>query len=89
VRDRVTLIDDARVVEIAARVERERVRLDQAALRDALGWEVHDGLLCSDAMCIPLADGPTPANRTTVRCPIPPGRVAVRAEAGSAGEASL
>ena len=24
--------------------------------KDGLGWEIHDGLLCNDAMCIPLAD---------------------------------
>ena len=54
--DRVTVIDDDRVVEIAARVDGERVRLDPAALKDALGWAVHDGLLCTDAVCVPLAD---------------------------------
>jgi len=54
--DRVTLVDDDRVVEIPARVDGERVRLEPAALKDALGWEVHHGLLCSDAVCIPLAD---------------------------------
>jgi len=32
------------------------VVLEAAGLKDALGWEVHDGLLCNDAMCIPLAD---------------------------------
>ena len=34
----------------------ERVLLDPAALKDGLGWEIHDGLLCNDAMCIPLSD---------------------------------
>ena len=57
--DRVTVIDDDRVVEIAARVEGERVRLDPAALKDALGWAVHDGLLCTDAVCVP----PSPKSR--------------------------
>ncbi len=54
--DRFTLIDDERVAEIPARIVGARVRLDPAAFKDALGWEVHDGLLCSDAMCIPVAD---------------------------------
>jgi hypothetical protein len=54
--ERFTLIDDERAAEIPARISGERVRLDAAALKDALGWEVHDGLLCSDAMCIPVAD---------------------------------
>jgi hypothetical protein len=54
--ERFTLIEGERVVQIRARIEGERVRLDPAGLRDALGWEVHDGLLCSDALCIPVAD---------------------------------
>jgi hypothetical protein len=51
-----TIIDAERAVPVPARVAGERVLLDRAALKDALGWEVHDGLLCNDAMCIPLAD---------------------------------
>jgi hypothetical protein len=51
-----TIIDAERAVPVPARVAGERVLLDPAALKDALGWEVHDGLLCNDAMCIPLAD---------------------------------
>ena len=51
-----TLIDGERAVSIEARRQGDRVLLDPAGLRDALGWEVHDGLLCNDAMCIPLAD---------------------------------
>jgi len=54
--DRFTLVDGERAVELPARVAGDRVRLDTAALRDTLGWEVHDGLLCSDVMCIPVAD---------------------------------
>jgi len=56
VTDRFTIIDDARAVEIPARVAGERVRLDAIAVKDGLGWEMHDGLLCSEAMCIPVAD---------------------------------
>ena len=54
--DRFTIIDDARAVEIPARVAGERVSLDAAVVKDELGWEMHDGLLCSEAMCIPVAD---------------------------------
>jgi hypothetical protein len=54
--DRVTLIDGERVAEIPARISGDQVHLDPAALEAALGWAVHDGLLCSDAMCIPVAD---------------------------------
>jgi hypothetical protein len=51
-----TLIDAERAVAVQATVSGERVRLDAGSLKDALGWEIHDGLLCNDAMCIPLTD---------------------------------
>ena len=51
-----TIVDAERAVPVHARVAGERVLLDPAALKDALGWEIHDGLLCNDAMCIPLTD---------------------------------
>ena len=51
-----TLIDAERSVEVQARVAGEQVLLEPGSLEDALGWEIHDGLLCNDAMCIPLAD---------------------------------
>jgi hypothetical protein len=54
--DTFTLIDAGRAAPVRARVIGERVLLEPASLQDALGWEVHDGLLCNDAMCIPLAD---------------------------------
>ena len=49
-----TIIDDARVVPIGARRSGDSVLLDAAGVKDALGWDVHDGLLCNDSMCIPL-----------------------------------
>ena len=51
-----TLIDGERPVPVRARVTAGRVLLDPDALREGLGWEVHDGLLCNDMMCVPLAD---------------------------------
>ena len=51
-----TIIDGERTVAIGARHQGERVLLDPVGVRDGLGWEVHDGLLCNDAMCIPLGD---------------------------------
>ncbi len=51
-----TLIDADRVVAVEARVAGGRVRLEPGSLKDALGWEYHDGQLCSDAMCIPIAE---------------------------------
>ena len=52
-----TLIDQDRTHDVAARVEGGRVLLSAEALRDALGWELHEGTLCNDAMCVPLPAG--------------------------------
>jgi hypothetical protein len=52
-----TLIDGERAVAVEARVRDGRVWLDPGSLRDTLGWEYHDGQLCSDATCIPIPDG--------------------------------
>jgi hypothetical protein len=51
-----TLIDAERAVEVQARVAGGRVLLEPGSLKDGLGWDYHDGQLCSDAMCIPIAD---------------------------------
>ncbi len=51
-----TIVDGERAVPIGARRQGDAVLLDAAGVKDALGWEVHDGLLCNDSMCIPLAD---------------------------------
>jgi hypothetical protein len=52
-----TLIDQDRTHDMAARVDGGRVLLSAEALRDALGWELHEGTLCNDAMCVPLPAG--------------------------------
>ena len=52
-----TLIEAGRESRVDAQVEDGRVRLSAPALRDALGWELHDGTLCNDAMCVPLPSG--------------------------------
>ena len=52
-----TVIDQGRDCEVRARVEGGRLSLSAEALRDALGWELHDGTLCNDAMCVPLPAG--------------------------------
>ena len=51
-----TIIDGERAVPIGGHRSGDRVLLDAAGVKDGLGWEVHDGLLCNDSMCIPLAD---------------------------------
>src|SRR5262245_19113177 len=53
---RFTIVDAERAVPVEARVAGDRVLLEPAALKDGLGWEIHDGLLCNDSMCIPVAD---------------------------------
>jgi hypothetical protein len=52
-----TILDAGRAVDVKARVEGERVLLTPEALREALGWELHDGTLCNDTMCVPLPAG--------------------------------
>jgi hypothetical protein len=52
-----TLIEQDRAHEVAARIEGGRVLLSAEALRQALGWELHEGTLCNDAMCVPLPAG--------------------------------
>jgi hypothetical protein len=58
----VTVIDAGRAVDVKARVESGRVLLSPDALREALGWELHDGTLCNDTMCVPLPAGSTLAS---------------------------
>jgi hypothetical protein len=53
--DTFTIIDGERAVPIGARRSGDRVLLDAAGVKEALGWELHEGLLCNDAMCIPVA----------------------------------
>lgn len=50
-----TLLDDGRPIAFDARVSGDTVRVPPAALA-ALGWQLHEGLLCNDAMCIPVGD---------------------------------
>jgi len=52
-----TIIDAGRATEVQAHIDTDRVRLSAEALRDALGWELHDGTLCNDTMCVPLPAG--------------------------------
>jgi hypothetical protein len=52
-----TVMEQGRACEVDARVEAGRVLLSADALRAALGWELHDGTLCNDTMCVPLPAG--------------------------------
>jgi hypothetical protein len=51
-----TIIDGERAVSVRGLRDGENVLLDATAVKDGLGWEIHDGLLCNDSMCIPIAD---------------------------------
>jgi hypothetical protein len=52
-----TLLDGGRRHEVQARIADGRVRIAPGSLRDALGWEVHDGTLCNEALCVPVPEG--------------------------------
>jgi hypothetical protein len=52
-----TLMEPGRECRVEARVDGDRVLLSADALREALGWELHDNTLCNDAMCVPLPAG--------------------------------
>ena len=52
-----TLIEPDRTRDVAARVEAGRVLLSADALREDLGWELHEGTLCNESMCVPLPAG--------------------------------
>jgi len=51
-----TLIDGEQAVAVEGRVAGDRVLLDPRSLKEGLGWEYHDGQLCSDTMCVPIVD---------------------------------
>jgi hypothetical protein len=54
--DRFTLIEDGRANDVAGTSAGERVRIDAAALRDALGYELKPEGLCRGERCFPVRD---------------------------------
>jgi hypothetical protein len=56
--ERVTLIDDGRVVEGAAAVTPDGIRLSPAGLEAALGWALRPEGLCRGAVCVPTRGHP-------------------------------
>ena len=51
-----TILDEGREVVVPATIDGGRVRVPAEAVHTALGWEFHGGQLCSDSMCVPVAD---------------------------------
>jgi hypothetical protein len=49
-----TIIDAGTPTVGSARIAGERVRVPAGDVQRALGWEVHDDLLCCDTMCVPV-----------------------------------
>ena len=52
-----TILDEGRAVVVPATIDSGRVRVPAPDVHTALGWEFHGGQLCSDSMCVPVADG--------------------------------
>ena len=52
-----TIIDAGTPAVVTARIAGGRLRVPAAQVQQALGWEVHDDLLCRDTMCVPVPPG--------------------------------
>lgn len=60
--DHLTLIDDGKVVELAARFGGDGVRLQPADVQRGLGWELKPEGLCQGSLCVPVRNMPDLAN---------------------------
>ena len=56
-----TVLDEDRMVDVAAEVDGERVLLSHEALAEATGWELKPEGLCRGDLCVPLRERPGPA----------------------------
>jgi hypothetical protein len=60
--DRLTFIDDGRVVDVPARFSGGTVRLQPADVAKELGWELKTEGLCRGSLCVPVRNAPDLAN---------------------------
>ena len=51
-----TLIESDRSCDVPATLSDGQVRIEPAALQEALGWELKPEGLCRDAVCVPITD---------------------------------
>jgi hypothetical protein len=56
--ERLTVIDDGRLIELPARFIADGVRLRPADVAKELGWEVKPEGLCRGSLCVPVRDAP-------------------------------
>jgi hypothetical protein len=50
------ILEAGQPVEVRARTIGDAVRLSAEALRTGLGWALHAGQLCREALCVPVPD---------------------------------
>jgi hypothetical protein len=51
------MLDEGQPVEVRVEIAGDAVRLSPEALRTGLGWQLHAGQLCREALCVPVPQG--------------------------------
>ncbi len=55
-REEFTIVDDGSAASVPATVQDDQIRLDDADLKRALGWELQSEGFCRDATCVPVPE---------------------------------
>jgi hypothetical protein len=63
---RLAIIDDGRITQVTAADDGSAIRLPEAALREALGWERKPEGLCRGDVCVPVDPHPGLVNEDGV-----------------------